>query len=104
MNHEGRTIEAPHILAETVQVRCDAIVGVLETGHHPLLPPEVNLSMRDARARAACDIAEALGAVVDLLRTHPVEMLHRRPLGFVSVLRPRLRMPKTGASPFALAI
>src|SRR5262249_55320253 len=78
MNHEGRTIEAPHILAETVQVRCDAIVGVLETGHHPLLPPEVNLSMRDARARAACDVAEALGAVVDLPRTHPVEMLHRR--------------------------
>src|SRR5215467_13144712 len=56
MNHEGRTIEAPHILAETVRVCCDTIVGVLETGHHPLLPPEVNLSMRDARARAACDI------------------------------------------------
>src|SRR5262245_13422402 len=34
--------------------------------------------MRDVRARAACDVAEALGAVVDLLRTHPVEMLHRR--------------------------
>ena len=46
VDDERRTIELLHVLAEILRERDDAIVAALESSHHALLPPRIDLALR----------------------------------------------------------